>query len=100
VPLRLPWGLKDLFIDWLTTHFPDRKEKILNRIRSLRGGALYDATVHRRMSGEGPWAEQFQQMFALSTSKLGLNQRSYKMSTEHFHRPVEPGDQFTLFPGV
>ncbi len=44
--LRLPWGLKDLFEDWLARHFPGRKEKILNRIRSMRGGKLYEGGFH------------------------------------------------------
>jgi DNA repair photolyase len=97
VPLRLPWAVKDLFSDWLAAHFPDRKEKVLNRIRMLRGGKLYDATTHTRMTGEGLWAEQFKQMFTLSTTRLGLNQRSYRMSTDHFRRPVGEGEQFSLF---
>jgi DNA repair photolyase len=97
VPLRLPWGLKELFTDWLDAHFPDRKEKVLNRVRMMRGGQLYDATPHTRMTGEGLWADQFKQMFAVSTARLGLNQRSYQMSTAHFRRPVGEGEQFALF---
>src|SRR5262245_7728958 len=38
VPLRLPYAVKDLFDRWLGDHFPDRKEKVLRRIRDLRGG--------------------------------------------------------------
>ena len=55
VPLRLPFGLKDLFCDWLDHHFPDRKEKVLNRIRELRGGKLNDPNFKTRMRGEGMW---------------------------------------------
>src|SRR5262249_20101192 len=34
--VRLPYAVKDLFIEWLSRHFPDRKEKVLGGIRSLR----------------------------------------------------------------
>ena len=87
VPLRLPFAVKDIFSDWLTRHFPDRKENVLNRIRSLRGGKLNQADFGERMRGQGIWAEQLQQMFRIATRKAGLNQRDYKLSTEHFRRP-------------
>jgi DNA repair photolyase len=34
-PLRLPGAVAPLFEDWLGRHFPDRKDKVLNRIRSM-----------------------------------------------------------------
>ncbi|HST61668.1 MAG TPA: PA0069 family radical SAM protein, partial [Longimicrobium sp.] len=52
IPLRLPHGLKGLFEEWLETHFPDRKDKVLNRIREMRGGKLYDSEWGTRMRGE------------------------------------------------
>ncbi|HEU4464677.1 MAG TPA: PA0069 family radical SAM protein, partial [Gemmatimonadota bacterium] len=58
IMLRLPHAVKDLFADWLERHFPDRKEKVLNRLRDLRGGVLYDARWGARMRGDGPFAEQ------------------------------------------
>ena len=89
VPLRLPFAVKDIFSDWLTRHFPDRKENVLNRIRSLRGGKLNQADFGARMRGQGIWAEQLQQMFHVATRRAGLNQRDYQLSTEHFRRPGE-----------
>src|SRR5207237_1734549 len=53
VPLRLPFGLGKLFEDWLEQHFPERKEKVLNQIRALRGGKLNDPNFGTRMRGEG-----------------------------------------------
>jgi DNA repair photolyase len=87
VPLRLPFAVKDIFSDWLEQHFPDRKENVLNRIRSLRGGKLNQADFGERMRGQGIWAEQLQQMFRIATRRHGLNQRDYKLSPEHFRRP-------------
>jgi DNA repair photolyase len=40
--LRLPGAVAPLFVAWLERHFPDRKEKILNKVLSLRDGKLYD----------------------------------------------------------
>ncbi|TAL02300.1 MAG: PA0069 family radical SAM protein [Verrucomicrobia bacterium] len=95
VPLRLPFAVKDIFSDWLTRHFPDRKENVLNRIRSLRGGKLNQADFGARMHGQGIWAEQLQQMFQVAARRAGLNQRDQNLSTEHFRRPG--GTQLLLF---
>ena len=47
----------DLFENWLTQHFPDRKDKVLNRIREIRGGKLNDPRFGARMHAEGEIAE-------------------------------------------
>lgn len=86
VPLRLPFAVKDIFAEWLTRHFPDRKENVLSRVRSLRGGKLNNADFGSRMTGEGVWAEQLRQMFDVMTRKLGLNERGADLSTTHFRR--------------
>ncbi|HEU4884846.1 MAG TPA: PA0069 family radical SAM protein, partial [Longimicrobium sp.] len=72
IPLRLPHGLKGLFEDWLETHFPDRKDKVLNRIREMRGGKLYDAEWGTRMRGEGVFADQYEVLFGATCRKHGL----------------------------
>src|SRR5207249_28564 len=56
--VRLPWGVAPLFENWLTEHFPDRKEKVLGRIKHLRGGKLNNSEWRKRMEGEGIFAEQ------------------------------------------
>ena len=84
--LRLPHAVKDLFADWLERHFPDRKEKVLNRLRDLRGGLLYDPRYGARMRGDGPFAEQVRQVFDVSCRRLGLNETSVELSTAGFRR--------------
>jgi len=95
VVLRLPFALKELFEGWLERHFPERKDKILNRIRALRGGQLSDATPGRRMTGEGLFAEQIARLFEVSARKAGLNVQRHSLSTAHFRRPG--GVQLDLF---
>src|SRR5437016_1130379 len=71
---------------WLGEHFPDRKEKVLNRIRELRGGKLYDSRWDVRGRGEGIFADQIRAIFDVTCRKLGLNERSYELSTAAFRR--------------
>ena len=94
VPLRLPFAVKDLFEQWLARHYPDRKDKVLNRIRSLRSGKLNDSNFHTRMRGHGAFADQFKKMFDLAKRRAGLDRPGPELTTEHFRRPNE---QFSLF---
>jgi DNA repair photolyase len=93
--VRLPHGNKALFENWLTTHFPDRKEKVLNRIKAMRGGKLYDAQWGTRMRGEGIFAEQIAQMFEVAKRKARFTEDFQELSTAHFRRPG--GAQLSLF---
>ena len=94
VVLRLPWAVAPLFEKWLEEHFPDRKDKVLNRIRDLRGGKLYDAKWGVRGRGEGVVADHIEQLFDVTTRRLGLNEEEHEMTTEHFRRRTA---QKTLF---
>jgi DNA repair photolyase len=96
IMLRLPHAVKDLFADWLARHFPDRKEKVLNRLRDLRGGVLYDPRFGARMRGDGPFAEQVRQVFDVTCRRVGLNATPVELSTAAFRRPPR-GDQLGLF---
>ena len=49
VALRLPFAVKALFEQWLNQHYPDKKQKILNRVREIRGGKLNDPNFKTRM---------------------------------------------------
>ncbi len=94
-PVRLPYAVAPLFEDWLERHFPERKEKVLNRIRSMRGGKLNDPRFGTRMRGEGIFAEQIGQLFSISCRRAGIGEkRSPKLSTAAFRRA---GSQPTLF---
>jgi DNA repair photolyase len=95
--LRLPYGVKDIFSDWLGQHFPDRKDKVLNRVRELRGGKLNDSRFEVRGRGEGPWAEHLRSLFRVTRDRLGLN-RPPRLSAASFVRPTpDPGPQIDLF---
>jgi DNA repair photolyase len=95
--LRLPHGVKDIFSEWLGQHFPDRRDKVLNRVREMRGGKLYDARYAVRGRGEGPWADQLRALFDVTCRRLALD-RPPKPSADAFRRPeADPGPQTELF---
>jgi DNA repair photolyase len=97
VALRLAYALAPMFENWLEQHFPDRKDKVLNRIRDMRGGKLYDSAWGKRMSGEGFWADQMRNVFDTGFKKAGFPDDIPELSLAHFRRPTEKGGQFTLF---
>lgn len=94
VMLRLPFALKELFTEWVRAHFPNREERILGRIRSVRGGKLNSAEFGDRMRGEGPWADLIKKVFHLHHKRLGFETGSIPLSTSSFSRPME---QMRLF---
>ena len=85
--LRLPYALKDLFIEWIKREYPEQAAKVLNRIRGVRGGKLSESEFGKRMTGEGELARSIQQLFQLHCRKHSLNTSPLKLSTEHFVRP-------------
>lgn len=96
VPLRLPHGVGPLFEQWLTQHAPARKDKVLNRVRAIRGGRLNDSRFGSRMKGEGIFAKQIAAMFALACRKADIDGRNPNLSTAAFRRPVSTA-QLSLF---
>jgi len=82
--LRLPYGVAELFEDWLNRWFPMRKEKILNCLKSLHGGKIYDPQFFRRLTGEGVWAEHIRRLFEVSCRKYNLNNRSCEVCLSAF----------------
>ncbi len=95
VMLRLPHGLRELFTEWLTSHYPDRRDKVLHRIQEVRGGQLSDPRFGSRHRGEGVYAEQIAAMFDLAARRAGLARRSLALRTDAFRRPG--GAQLGLF---
>ncbi len=95
VLLRLPYGVKDLFADWLEEQYPLRKQKVLNRMRETRGGKLYNSEFGSRMAGEGIYADHIAELFAQARRKYGLEKPWTPLSTAHLRRAQER--QLTLF---
>jgi hypothetical protein len=95
VTVRLPFAVKDVFLQWLDDHVPTKKARIVDRLKTLHGGKLYSSDWAKRMRGEGIFAEQLERLFETTARRLGLNRTEHTLSTEHFRRPQ--GNQLELF---
>lgn len=99
VPIRLPYAVKDLFVRWIEQHFPGRKDKVLNRIRAMRGGKLNDPNFESRMTGEGLFADQMEALFEVAARKAGLAGRRLELSVASFRVPASATSQMQkMFP--
>jgi DNA repair photolyase len=87
--LRLPYGVKDVFQEWLRLHFPEKLERILATVRAVRGGKLNSSEFGTRMRGEGNYAEQIHRMFHVFRERLGFGARTRELRTDHFRRAEE-----------
>jgi DNA repair photolyase len=87
VLLRLPHGVKDVFLTWLDTHEPAKKARILQRLRDSRNGKLYDSSWGERMRGNGIIADQLAQMFEISIRRFGYETHRRPLSTAAFFPP-------------
>jgi DNA repair photolyase len=93
--VRLPHGVKDLFETWLERHFPESKEKVLHRIREIRGGTLNDPRWGSRIKGEGLYARQLGRLFQVAKRKAGYPDRGIELQINAFKR--SDGPQLSLF---
>jgi DNA repair photolyase len=95
--VRLPLELKELFEEWLDTHFPDKKNHVLNQLRETRYGQLYVAEFGKRMRGTGVYADLLRERFIKACRRLGLNKnRHADIKQARFCPPPRPGDQLKL----
>jgi DNA repair photolyase len=86
--VRLPWAIAPLFEHWLDEHFPEKKEKVLSRIRHIRNGKINDPRWGTRTKGEGIFAEHIRSMFEVACRRAGIGERP-ELSTAAFRRPRE-----------
>ncbi|HUK66410.1 MAG TPA: PA0069 family radical SAM protein [Anaeromyxobacteraceae bacterium] len=71
--LRLPGSVRPVFEERLRRALPERAERVLHRIRSTRGGALYDARFGHRQRGTGPHATAVAALFEALARRAGLS---------------------------
>jgi len=95
--LRMPIEVRDVFVTWLETHFPDRAKKVLSLIRATRGGKDNSSVWGERMSGTGHYAWTLGRRFQLACTRLDLNIERTKLGTDLFAPPPQSGDQLDLF---
>ncbi|WP_300673569.1 PA0069 family radical SAM protein [Soonwooa sp.] len=82
--VRLNDTVEPVFVDWLAAHFPDRKDKVLNLIRNMRGGKLGEKRYFERYKGEGNIAEMIHKTFEIGKKKFFAGKERAILSTENF----------------
>jgi DNA repair photolyase len=95
--VRLPWEVSPLFEEWLGAHFPDRAQRVMNRIREMRGGKNYDAKFGQRMTGEGTWARLIEQRFRRASGRHGFSDAWPALRVDLFAPPRSARPQLDLF---
>ncbi|WJY18483.1 PA0069 family radical SAM protein [Alteriqipengyuania flavescens] len=91
IPLRLPHEVAPLFREWLDVHFPDRKDKVMNIVRDMRGGRDNDPGFFTRFRPQGVWADLFRRRFALALKRAGLDKPKFALDTTSFRKPGPEG---------
>lgn len=93
--VRLNDTVEPVFVNWINEHFPDRANKVLNLIRSMRNGNLGDKRYYERYKGAGNIAEMIHNTFALGKRKFFSDKEITPLSVENFTGAKE--QQLRLF---
>ena len=96
VMLRLPLELRELFGEWLLTHYPDKARHVFSLVRGMRGGKLYEAAFDKRMKGDGPYAWMIGRRFEVAAARLGFSAGT-PLRRDLFQPPRRATDQLALF---
>ena len=95
IMLRLPHEVAPLFREWLDAYFPDRADKVMATVRSIRGGRDNDPDFFSRMKPQGVWADLFRARFRLAIKRLGMNRLRLDLDCSQFRGP-SPHGQLSL----
>ena len=93
VLLRLPLEVRDIFVEWLHEHYPDKLKHVLSLMRSAREGKLYDPSFGARMTGSGPYAWMIGRRFEVAAARLGLSRSRIPLRCDLFRPPARRGEQ-------
>lgn len=96
IMVRLPHEVAPIFREWLETHFPDRAEKVMGIVRSMRGGKDNDSRYFKRFRPEGAWASLLRDRFRLAVKRAGIRQDYAELDCNLFRPPALDG-QMDLF---
>jgi DNA repair photolyase len=97
IPLRLPHEVAPLFREWLSVHFPERGDKVMSIVRSIRGGRDNDPGFFSRMKPSGVWADLMRARFRLARKRAGIDNPRFELDCSQFRPPAANG-QLALFP--
>ena len=82
--IRLNDTVEPVFVKWLETSFPDRKDKVISLIKQMRGGKLGEKRYFERYKGEGSIAEMIHKTIEIGRNKYFKNRKIAELSAAHF----------------
>ena len=91
IALRLPHEVAPLFREWLAVHFPDRADKVMGIVRSIRGGRDNDPGFFSRLRPSGVWADLLRARFRLACRRAGIEQQRFELDCGSFRPPDSDG---------
>ena len=97
VMLRLPFAVRPIFEDWLARNRPEHYDRVISRIRSTRGGQMYQTEWRVRQTGTGEYAEQIAATFKVFKKKYGLDGDLPRQDFSLFRPPRSAAGQLRLF---
>lgn len=93
--VRLNGDVAAIFEDWARKTYPDRADRMLNRIRDCHGGQLNDSRFGTRQRGEGPVAQMIRQQIQLARQRF-FRDREWPPYNLDLHEQYKDG-QLRLF---
>lgn len=94
--VRLNGQIADIFTDWIRHVYPDRADRVLNRIRDCRGGELGEKRFGIRQPGEGELPRLIKEPYRLARRKFFLEPENWPAyDYSHFEQRRRP--QLRLF---
>ncbi|MBO9517306.1 MAG: PA0069 family radical SAM protein [Porphyrobacter sp.] len=96
IPLRLPHEVAPLFREWLSVHFPERGDKVMAIVQSMRGGRDNDPSFFSRMRPSGVWADLFRARFRIAKRRAGIETDRLQLDTGQFVPPSLDGQMQLL----
>lgn len=91
IPLRLPHEVAPLFREWLSVHYPERGDKVMSIVRSIRQGKDNDPDFFRRMKPSGVWADLFRSRFRVACKRAGFGKARFELDCTLFRPPLVGG---------
>ena len=82
--IRLNDTVEPVFVKWLETSFPDRKDKVISLIKQMRGGKLGEKRYFERYKGEGSIAEMIHKTIEIGRNKYFKDRKMVELSAAHF----------------
>lgn len=86
IMLRLPYQVKNLFIEWIQREYPLKANKVINRIKQIRDGEMSCSVFGERLRGTGTTAKNIEQLFGLTCRKFSLDTAKPELDTTQFLR--------------